>query len=462
MLPPIAHPESLSPLVPLGQSPVPLGRSPTSGDRLAGKDLLRLIEVLLLLLGFTFMSGAFGVGPEAHPSSTVRSMLFPRVVQTLIAYTVWGGSIGFILISWRQALQRIAQTGLLWVLVALILSSSLWSINPAFVNLMNREFWQMTCFALFVVLRFSFVQQLRGITLCLGAGAIVSGLLALGVPSIGRHTIDHVGAWKGLYDYKNTLGSMMIVGLISFYLTSARSAGEKLYRAIGFGICAAIILLSTSKSALLLGVFALLVVVFYQKYRWRGELSIVLTSLMLPLLTWCGFMVVNNWVPLVTGLGKDPTISGRTGIWLAALHHIQERPWLGFGRSAFWAPGSLYAIRAGERVSSLYVPPHAHNGFLDLLLDVGYIGLAVFAIIFVWVYGQSLWLAYNAQRPEDYWPVGYLSFLAMNNMTESFLVRLANPFWVLFLIAALNLPELIKARRRGSPTDLRSTVRDGP
>jgi exopolysaccharide production protein ExoQ len=176
--------------------------------------------------------------------------------------------------------------------------------------------------------------------------------------------------------------------------------------------------------------------------------------LIVPVLSSAVFLVVSNWVMLVAGLGKDPTLSGRTSIWLAALDYIQERPWLGFGRSAFWAPGSLYAIRAGERIDARYIPPHAHNGFLDLLLDVGFVGMALFFVVFIWVYGQSLWLAYNAQQAEDYWPVSYLTFLAMNNMTESFLLRLANPYWVLFLLIAFSLPRLIQARQQA--------VRDGP
>ena len=58
------------------------------------------------------------------------------------------------------------------------------------------------------------------------------------------------------------------------------------------------------------------------------------------------------------------------------------------------------------------------------------------------------------QRLEDYWPVSYLTFLAVNNVTESFLIRLANPYWVLFLVAALNLPRLIQQRK--------AAVRAGP
>jgi exopolysaccharide production protein ExoQ len=423
-------------------------------DRLGAQDLLRLAAVLLFVLGLSYFTGAFGVGPEVPVSVVVKPTLVPRAIGRLIGYVVWIGSALFVVSHWRSVAALVMQTGLVWLFQVVVLLSSLWSIQPDYVNLMNREVWQMICFALFVVTQFSFVQQMRLITLTLGLGALGSAGFALFVPAIGRHIIDHVGAWKGLYDYKNTLGSLMIIGLVAFSLTATATPIARWYRGIGLGLCGAIILGSTSKTALLLSGFSLLVAKFCQTYRWRGNWSIVLSSLLLPLIACAGCAIANYWVWLAAGLGKDPTMSGRTGIWQAVLYHIQERPWLGFGRSAFWAQGSIYAIRAGERVGARYVPPHAHNGFLDLLLDVGFVGLALFVVVFFWVYGQSLWLAYNAQQIEDYWPVSYLTFLAMNNMTESFLLRLANPYWVLFLIVALNLPGLIRDRQQA--------VRDGP
>jgi O-antigen ligase len=192
----------------------------------------------------------------------------------------------------------------------------------------------------------------------------------------------------------------------------------------------------------------LLLIWFYRRYRWRGTWSMALTSLGLPVVACSAFLMFLNWVPLVQGLGKDPTISGRTQIWGAVLDSIWDRPWFGFGRSAFWQPGSVYALRAGERVGHLYVPPHGHNGLLDLLLDVGFVGVFLFLVLFLWVYGQSLWLAYHAQSLEDYWPAVYLPFLAMNNMTESYLLRLENPYWVLFMLVALSLPPLVRQRQQ--------------
>lgn len=440
MFPPSTPLNSASEILP----PAP---SAEAVDRLRWQDLVRLAEMVLFVVGLTHFTGGLGVGVEMRPTESVRSSALPSVLLSLITYGIWSGSIIFALASWRTTVQRICQAPLLWLLTAMLLLSGLWSFRPDFVNLMNRELWQMSCFALFIVTRFTFLQQIRLITLTFGLGALLSVLLALGVPSLGRHTIDHVGAWKGLYDYKNTLGGMMLIGLLGFMCTTATSAPVRLYRRVGFWTCLGIILLTTSKTALILMGVMIAMVQFFRRYRWQGNWSIVLTSLTLPL--WVGglFGILGNWEPLVKGLGKDPTMSGRTQIWAGAWHHLMESPWFGFGRSAFWSPGSLYALRAGERVHSKYVPPHAHNGFMDLMLDVGLVGFGLFLLVFLVAYTQSLWLAYTAQQLEDYWPVCYLTYLFMNNMTESFLVRLANPYWVLFMVVVMAVPARLAQRQ---------------
>jgi O-antigen ligase len=438
-------------------APVP---TPEAIDRLRWRDLVQLAETVLFVVGLTHFTGGLGVGVEMRPTETVRVSVLPPVLLSLIAYGVWAGSIGFILISWRTAVQRVLQAPWLWALIAMLLLSGLWSFRPDFVNLMNREVWQMSCFALFVVTRFTFLQQIRLITLTFGVGALLSTVLAFGLPSLGRHTIDHVGAWKGLYDYKNTLGGMMLIGLLGFMCMTANRGAIRLYQRIGFWACFAIILLTTSKTALILVVVMIAMVQFFRHYRWQGNWSIVLTSLTLPVLVGSVLGILGNWAPLVKGLGKDPTMSGRTQIWAGAWHHLMESPWFGFGRSAFWSPGSLYALRAGERVHSKYVPPHGHNGFIDLMLDVGLVGFGLFLLVFLVAYTQSLWLAYNAQQMEEYWPVCYLTYLFLNNMTESFLARLANPYWVLFMIVCMSVPTFIaqRARDRYGGDDARSPL----
>jgi exopolysaccharide production protein ExoQ len=95
-------------------------------------------------------------------------------------------------------------------------------------------------------------------------------------------------------------------------------------------------------------------------------------------------------------------------------------------------------------VSENYIPPHAHNGFIELGLDVGLIGLSIFLVSFTIAYVRALKQAYAAKNSEDFWPLAVLLFVALNNVTESYLLRLANIYWVLYITVALS----VKKKRR--------------
>ncbi len=73
------------------------------------------------------------------------------------------------------------------------------------------------------------------------------------------------------------------------------------------------------------------------------------------------------------------------------------------------------------------------------MLDVGFVGFALFLISFVIAYLRSLKLAYASDNAEDIWPLAFLLFLTLNNMMESYLLRLANVYWVLYVATALSV-----------------------
>jgi len=200
-----------------------------------------------------------------------------------------------------------------------------------------------------------------------------------------------------------------------------------------------LMLSSTSKTSLTMTLLLLLFVSFYRKFQWRGKITILILDLMMLFLGGLGLVVFTNWVSILTGMGRDPTLTGRTEIWGVALTRLSEHLPLGFGRGAFWAPGSKNALEAGLAVSLNFIPPHVHNGFLDLALDIGLIGFICFAISFMLVFWRALKQGYATKATEELWPLVFLIYLAMNNVTESYLLRLANLYWVLFLVAVFSV-----------------------
>jgi len=82
-------------------------------------------------------------------------------------------------------------------------------------------------------------------------------------------------------------------------------------------------------------------------------------------------------------LGKESTLTGRALIWPYVIDEIGEKPILGWGFCAFWSPLNPIGGRIAEAIGTTIAIKNAHNGLLELLLEIGFVGTAFF--IFLWV-----------------------------------------------------------------------------
>ncbi|MFP5250971.1 MAG: O-antigen ligase family protein, partial [Actinomycetes bacterium] len=80
-------------------------------------------------------------------------------------------------------------------------------------------------------------------------------------------------------------------------------------------------------------------------------------------------------------LGRSGDLTNRVDIWAAVTELALERPWLGWGWVSYWAPwvepfDGLAVIKGVEYLQ-------AHNAWLDVWLQLGVVGVVVFAILVV-------------------------------------------------------------------------------
>lgn len=404
------------------------------------KKLLLFAETCFVIFGLTFFTGGLALGGSEDGTT---SGPVPVIVMTAIRYFIWLVSTLLVMLNAKRAIITMKRDWILWLFIGIVLFSFAWSDFPQWTLLANREVLQMTTFGLYIATRFSLTQQVKLYATTFAIGGLASAALALGVPSIGKHLVDHPGAWKGIYDYKNTFGSMMVIAMVSFFALPIEHPRDRWLKWIGIAGATALILLSTSRTALLLGVAMLAMMTFYRNFRWQGRKSIVLGSLGVLVLGSTVVGVLSNWTELLKAFGRDPTLTGRTYIWSVALDRLWDRPWFGFGRSAFWSPESPYPKAIGYYLSQSFNAPHAHNGFIEVALDVGLVGLALFLICYVIGFVMALMKAYGSKHPEHLWALGFLTFLALNNVTESYMLRLANIYWVLFVATILTVKQKV-------------------
>jgi exopolysaccharide production protein ExoQ len=138
--------------------------------------------------------------------------------------------------------------------------------------------------------------------------------------------------------------------------------------------------------------------------------------------------------PIYQILGRDATLTGRTDLWTMLLPVIANRPILGYGYAAFWTSLNPEVLSVWMGTGRHQIPV-ADNGYIDLWLSLGALGICAF----VYVFARSLRYAIDYIRSDagfiGLWPIAYLCIFAADNMCESaLLTRGTFPFLVFAIL----------------------------
>jgi exopolysaccharide production protein ExoQ len=207
------------------------------------------------------------------------------------------------------------------------------------------------------------------------------------VPDYGRsYGLGGEMLFTGVTTQKNGLGETVLLFslfIIWDYLESRSEAYKQRWSRFPWETvlllfnAAWLLRISQSKTAL---VCVFVGVVLLWRRRSYGSkltnLAILLGALSLPAMLFFSAEFSDAIAPLLHALGRNTTFTGRTQIW----EHINMdtvNPWIGSGYWNFWGgPG-------GERINEAMVSliPNAHDGYLDVYLDGGMIGLALLYLV---------------------------------------------------------------------------------
>lgn len=173
------------------------------------------------------------------------------------------------------------------------------------------------------------------------------------------------GTFKGLFPMKNVLGRFMVmfilfelsrkrinyflIALASFWLVVSQSATGLVAAATLIPIMLTTSLSSNKRLATILLISMALVLVFFPIILDLDYVKVILSEY----------------------LDKSADLSGRTTLWPYVIEAAIKRPWFGYGFSAFWESPDAY-----QQVLQYFnwSPGHAHNGFIQLLIDFGLLG----------------------------------------------------------------------------------------
>ncbi|WP_448203852.1 O-antigen ligase family protein [Azospirillum sp. sgz302134] len=335
----------------------------------------------------------------------------------------------------RQA--RSASLALL--LVGLGLLSTLWSANPRETALWSTMQLVVTGTLLCLSSLVPPARTVRtlGLVACLLIG--VSVLVVALFPGRGTMSnFEHAGAWRGIFYDKNGLGRMLAMFLPAL-LVCVFAAKGWLRAVFAVGLMAGLLLTAKASSAtatvVVAGVFGIAVLKLC--FIWSRALgrALVLGGVLAAV---AGAVVIATSADAGAGwlfevLGRDESFSGREPIWDFAAWHIVERPLLGWGLGAFWTEPvgtkSLFTAFFG------FNPFHAHNGFVEITLGLGLVGLGLSLAVLTHLLAISLPRFLRSRTLATDWP--FLALLAFvgTNLMESEIGRLITSQWPLLLCA---------------------------
>lgn len=384
------------------------------------KISLRKLEYAWHTIAFILLIGAFV--PLWRQITT--DGIDPGEVDPVHRLFLGGAYLGVGLLAFhpRRAWRAARRGWLVWGLVGWALLSTLWSVAPEVTLRRSLAATLAALYGLLLAVRYRSEEVLRVLGWALAIVTVASLLAVVFFPGWAVMTGKYESAWRGVLFHKNALGRTMVLAGIVFWVLAG--AGQK-KGALGWRILqvAALLLLLGSRSAA--GwVLAILVPLALVLLKFWGCLPRLLRPaagsfafvLALPIAA-----TLPDVLETVLGfLGKDLTLTGRIPLWLLLIPLALKRPLLGYGYGAFWL---------GESGPSATVwavtwdAPHAHNGYLDLWLEIGLIGVAAGVVLVVLPLLRSA--LYAMRLPNSVAKVMFLffSFFVFANAVESVLLE---------------------------------------
>ncbi|HLL81452.1 MAG TPA: O-antigen ligase [Longimicrobium sp.] len=389
---------------------------------------LRHAEALFGVAGLFLFSGAL-IPLLLSESGVDLSPDGGNVLLRAIYTCIYAGSLFLVALRWRSAIAVAFRS---WATIALV---------------------GTTAFGVFLAERYDTRQLLKLLAVTLGIAAVMSLAFSVGLPSYGLDKGDHAGAWRGIYAQKNGLGQTMVLATLVCFLLRPLVAGRARVAVTALmGLTVLLVLLSTSKTALTALAALLALSALYRALRWHFTVALPIVTSGVLVGSGIALWLVSNSEEILVAMGKDPTLTGRTPMWEAITASIAARPWLGYGYSAFWMGRSGPSAQVIEVIE--WVTPHAHNGYLDVALQLGLVGLAFFLAALAAAIPRAVAAVRATTTADGLWPMVFLSYMVLYNFTETTLLQQNNVYWALF-VATLCSP-LLHPAVRGRVADARA------
>lgn len=449
----------------ISEQPGPGNRRPQVAP-LTGR-WLRDDQHALFLAGMAWVLTVLMIVPDGLDYASLSASAAPASGSAL-SRALWLGLLagGLLVIAWRAGMAWLLLRWLnpfLLAMVALAVASVAWSIEPSLSLRRSIRVVTIVVVCIAFVLASWHQQRYQNVMRPILTIVLVASLaFGLASPSLAIHqetSAELLGAWRGITNHKNSLGALACMGLIFWAHAWLSREVRPLGALAGAMVALACLVLSRSSTSLMAAVvvIALLALLIRSPAGFRPWVPYLVGGLVLVLLAYT--LAILQLIPgldLLLGpvsalTGKDLTFTGRTEIWAVLSQHIRLHPILGTGYGAYWSgPGMGSPSDEFLRLESFY-PGSAHNGYLEIVNDLGMVGLLVLiAWISTWLW-QCLAL-FSTDRNQAALYLGLLIQQALTNLSETHWFSVLSVDFVIMALATTALARgLLERQLRALP-----------
>jgi len=393
------------------------------------RSAARFLLFLLVLVFFIPTSGSAEDG-----NAFIRSALLACLAISMLGIIQHiGTSVKLFLRTWP-----------VWVLLLWFLLTSHWASYPDIS--IRRSIAYITIYLIAVSLAVSFehpVDFQRPLYLALVLIFLANIVAAQIIPPNNAK----LGV-NGLYAQKNGAGviALYVIMVMTVSIALRRPLITKLFSACLVILGWAFLISTQAKTSYAIAVCLSFMIPVLSYLLLKPKAYMLFAAAVCALLFGVMVLVFQLMNLTLEELGKaifvDLTFTNRTFIWNAVIPEIWHHPWTGAGFGSFWATGRLLNpinARPDEFFMDAKLINEAHNGYIDIALQAGFIGL-VLALLVMARAAWQLCRAISIRSDDCDGRVSCMIMLALGlamviaNLTESLVFQYSNPVGYLFVL----------------------------
>jgi exopolysaccharide production protein ExoQ len=323
----------------------------------------------------------------------------------------------------------------LFAYLALAAASVLWAFKPdytlfRFVN----QVMIVVPIVVPLILAARTADLMRCLFLCFAFASILNIPFVLNQDPIFGVDGKSIG-YPGFFSFKGVLGECASVTFMLALREMLYPGFRRAFAIIVIMVTIWLTVVSMSKGSFAFGIISPILAGITLITARRMRISVAAV----PLSVLAGYMIFSK----VTGFNMNKLsfyiygnydFSGRQIIWDFANNEIARRPLLGWGFQSFWlvGPDAPSVVDAPGWIKAM---PSAHSGYMDVKLELGYVGFALLLGLIITTL-HAIGRVANRDSTRAWIMLTLATYVILTNFLETTWARGMETLWVIFVIVA--------------------------